>query len=63
MHQKDAFEPLPFKRPLPRNGPGNQSWDGSDNSTGEIVIGYRRKEWLLGSLREEIKENANHAGQ
>src|SRR5229473_5224708 len=59
MHQKDAFQFLPLKFPLPRENSGDYHRYGCDRGDEQVVVGRRSQQTLLLPLPKEIKENAD----
>ncbi len=58
MHQENAFEPLPFELPLPRENSGDQNGHRDDCRSQQIAIGCRGQDLALRPLRHKIKRHA-----
>jgi hypothetical protein len=59
MHQKNAFQLLTIKFPLPREKSGNYSRYGSDRCDKQVVIGRRSQQIVLLPLRKKVKEDTD----
>src|SRR6266581_1718116 len=58
MYKEDAFEPLPFELPLPRENAADEHWQGRERRHKEIPEGRRCQRTPFRPLRHKIKSHS-----